>query len=232
MKSSPRLRVVFSSTPYRIGSLIRRVTGCPYNHVSICPDIEAGTLYAFSRHYRNVPFYGGFVEESPLRLENAGRNGSVRFYDLPVTETEHSAVCRRIDAMRRDPDRWIYNLASAAAVPLGRRAPVRDAYTCAEFAASLLALCADSGLQTGRFYTIEAMMDALAPHLTYEGPVPDGGMNGYWNGDTFPRRQSTEARIALTLRGILRLVGRAAGQTHAFRKKSDPPAPQNGARRK
>jgi hypothetical protein len=59
--------IVFSSTPYRIGKFIRRLTREAYNHVSIALDPDLTKMYGFARRYYRTPFYGGFVRESLSR---------------------------------------------------------------------------------------------------------------------------------------------------------------------
>ncbi len=203
--SQHTIRVVFSATPSRMGKFIRATTHARYNHVSVSLR-EGGALYSFARKYCNVPFCGGFVKESPLRYQNGKRRAHVRICTVPVTEEQHHAVKARLRRMLRQPDRYLYNLFSAAAAPLHRRIPLPASYTCVEFAVSLLRV---AGVLTeeeaDRFWSVDALLERLSPYLSYEGPFP-GIDRAAWLEDSFPRRRSRPAAVGLTAKAGGRLL--------------------------
>ncbi|MGM9663132.1 MAG: hypothetical protein ACI3WR_08595 [Oscillospiraceae bacterium] len=187
------LRVVFSATPCRMGAAIRLVTRWPYNHVALALE-EEETLYSFARRYQNVPLCGGFVRESPLRY----RRAHVLICAVPVTERQYTRVRGRLTEMAGEPERYLYNLFSAALVPLRCRVFLPDSYTCVEFTAALLA---EAGVLTEeegqRFWSVEGLCRRLSPYRSYEGPFP-GPAQAAWLDDSFPRRRSAGAAAALT----------------------------------
>lgn len=201
------LYIVFSATPYRMGRAIRAVTHFEYNHVSLALS-ETGSLYSFARKYGNVPLCGGFVEESPLRYRNRGRRARIFVCRVPVTEEQHAAVVRRLHAIKRERQRYVYNLFSAAAAPLHRRVNLPRSYTCVEF---VVALLAESGVipaeEKGQFWSISALMKRLAPFGIYHGPFPKLE-SSHWKNDTFPHRRSHLAAVALTSFALGRLTAR------------------------
>lgn len=203
------LYVVFSATPYRMGRAIRAVTHFEYNHVSLALS-ETGALYSFARKYGNVPLCGGFVEESPLRYRNRGRRARIYVCRIPVTEERHAAVARKLNAIKQEKQRYLYNLFSAAAAPLHRRIPLPRSYTCIEFVVALLAeggvLCPEEAL---RFWSISALMKRLAPFEIYRGPFPKLE-KCRWKNDSFPRRKGAFAVVALTALTVARLTVRLA----------------------
>ena len=203
------LYVVFSATPYRMGRAIRMVTRFEYNHVALALS-ETGPLYSFARKYGNVPLCGGFVEESPLRYRNRGRRARIFVCRIPVTEEQYAAVVHKLNAIKRQQQRYVYNLYSAAAAPLHRRIALPRSFTCVEFAVALLA---EGGIlrseETGRFWSISALMARLTPFEIYQGPFPKQE-NPRWKNDSFPRRKGTFAVVALTALTVARLTVRLA----------------------
>ena len=201
------LYLVFSATPYRMGRAIRAVTHFEYNHVSLALS-ETGSLYSFARKYGNVPLCGGFVEESPLRYRNCGRRARICVFRIPVTEEQYAAVVHKLNAIKLQRQRYVYNLFSAAAAPLHRRISLPQSYTCIEFVVALLAE-ADvlTGGETGRFWSISALMKHLAPFEIYRGPFPKQE-HPRWENDSFPHRRGHLAAVALTSFALGRLTAR------------------------
>ena len=205
MNDQKYLYVLFSSTPYRMGRMIRFVTGEPYNHVAIALEEDLRELYAFARRYYRTPLYGGFVTEHPYRYHHNGATADVRICRIPVTDAQRQALDRQLQTMSAQSGRYLYNHLSALAAPIHRKIAVRDAFTCAEFAVSVLS---GLGLELDprRFYSIGDIADRLAPYRYYEGkfPVPPEE-----NPDFFRRRPVPHPVYAST-RDILRLLWRKA----------------------
>lgn len=207
----PTITLVFSATPYRMGAFIRAVTHAKYNHVSLSLT-DGAPLCSFARVYGNVPFCGGFVEESPRRYRHGGRTAEVVVCRVPVSEEGYAAAEALLDTLRRQRERYLYNLFSAAVAPLHRRLVIAESYTCVEFAAAVLAAAGVLTEEEGqRFWTVEGLLARLASARCYEGafPLREGDD---WGGDAFPRRQSFPAACALTCRAIGRLTARAIGR--------------------
>lgn len=199
------LYVVFSATPYRMGAAIRAVTREPYNHVAIAMEKDLRKLYAFARRYYRTPFYGGFVTEAPCRYHHRGRTATIRVCRVPVTEVQWEALRSRLEAMSARADHYLYNHLSAAVAPLHRKIRVRDAYTCAEFAVSVLKEL-DYGFQPRRFYSIGAIAEALEPYRVYDGdfPLPPD------SADPFFAPRSLPGTLFLTVRDLAALFWRKA----------------------
>lgn len=165
------LYILFSATPYRMGKLIRFVTGEPYNHVAIGLERDLQTLYAFARRYYNAPLYGGFVAEEPCRYHHNGVTAQIRLCRIPVTEAQWKSLQQRLEKMNSRSDRYLYNHLSALMAPFHRKVPVKDAFTCVEFTVSVLQ---ELGFDFSprRFYSIGDIADALAPYEVYTGDFP------------------------------------------------------------
>lgn len=196
------LYVIFSSTPYRIGRLIRVVTRNPYNHVSISLDGNLDGMYTYARHYKNTPFYGGFVREYADRYRKEFGDTRVKVCALPVTEEQYRQMEERFARMIAESDQYPYNLISAFGVPFHRRFLADGSFTCAEFAVEVLS-AVDSRFDRKRFYTIRELEQKLDAGKIYEGeyPAEAGGCEG-----DFETEQSTLFYASHTARNFALLL--------------------------
>ena len=106
MSKQRHLYVVFSSTPWKMGSFIRMMTHNGYNHVAIATDPELKTLYSFARRYCDTPFYGGFVCESAVRYRNRGHIADIKVCAVPVSEEQYRIAYNKIEEMRKNSDQF------------------------------------------------------------------------------------------------------------------------------
>lgn len=165
------LYVLFSATPYRMGRFIRCITGDPYNHVAIATEEDLSNLYAFARRFYRTPFYGGFVREHPCRYRHKGQVSDTRLYRIPLTHRQWDKLQEMLFTMRRQADRYLYNHLSALLAPLHIKVKVRMAFTCAEFAVSVLSSLGFD-FDTRHFYTIGDISDRLESYHFYSGKFP------------------------------------------------------------
>ena len=165
------LYVIFSATPYRMGRFIRMVTGYAYNHVAIATEEDLSKLYAFARRFYRTPFYGGFVAEHPCRYHHNGVSAAIRLYRLPLTNRQWDRLQEILLTMRNQADRYLYNHLSALLAPLHIKVKVKNAFTCAEFAVSVLSSLGFD-FDTRHFYTIGDISDRLESYHIYSGDFP------------------------------------------------------------
>lgn len=165
------LYVLFSATPYRMGRFIRFMTGDDYNHVSIGTEEDMTNLYAFARRFYHTPFYGGFVKEHPCRYRHNGVAAKAKVYRLPLTNRQWNKLQDILSSMRLEADRYLYNHLSALLAPLHIKVRVRKAYTCAEFAVSVLSSLGFD-FNPRHFYTIGDISDRLECYHFYSGDFP------------------------------------------------------------
>lgn len=199
------LYILFSATPYRMGRLIRFVTGERYNHVAIALEEDLKELYAFARRYYHTPLYGGFVTEHPYRYHHNGSTANIRLCRLPVTDTQWQQLSKRLSYMRSHPQRYLYNHLSALAAPFHQKISVRDAYTCAEFTVSILQEL-NYNFTSRKFYSIGNILEKLDRYCFYEGqfPVPPEENSSFF--DPHPVRST----LFVSTRDILKLLWRKA----------------------
>lgn len=201
MESNPKyIYVLFSATPYRMGRMIRFVTGEAYNHVAIALEEDLTKLYAFARRYYHTPFYGGFVTERPYRYHHNGSTAQIRLYRLPVSDAQWQQLHRRLSHMSAQPEHYLYNHLSAAAALFHRKVSVRDAYTCAEFTVSVLQELGFN-FSLRRFYSIGDIAGKLEPYHFYDGefPVPPEGGSAFFAPNPVRHPIFASARDFLTL---------------------------------
>lgn len=162
--------VVFSSTPYKMGKFIRRMTREKYNHVAVSLDPRLGTLYSFARKYVNTPFYGGFIKESWGRYRYKNHCSEIMVCAIPVTYEQYEYIKIRLAEMCDNESDYLYNMWSAFMVPLRKRVNITDAYTCTEFAASILG---ESGvfpdLSSRKFCSLSDLLKLCRCYITYKG---------------------------------------------------------------
>lgn len=197
------LYVLFSATPYRMGRFIRAVTGDEYNHVAIATEEDLSNLYAFARRFYVTPFYGGFVREHPCRYRHKGQISDTKLYRIPLTRRQWDKLQEMLFSMRKEADRYLYNHLSALLAPLHIKVRVRKAFTCAEFAVSVLSSLGFD-FDTRHFYTIGDISDRLESYHFYSGKFPVIG-----NEDAaFFHPHPVEHPLIVSTRDLLRLFWR------------------------
>ena len=196
--------VVFSSTPYKIGKLIRRVTGGTYNHVSISLDESLTQMYSFSRRYYRTPFYGGFVHESRSRYHVNGDATRICLCAIPVTPRQYEDLYNMIQSMHRRSRFYIYNHLSALGAVIHKPIFAKDAYTCVEFCIKVLQELGIE-LQPRKYYSVEDIRRLLKPYVVYYGPMP--APDDY--DESFYAKNPTPHPTMKTLRDMLKLLPRS-----------------------
>ncbi len=207
MSNRKYIYVVFTSTPYKTGIFIRAVTRYPYNHVSVSLDPEIRTFYSYSRHYKNTPFYGGFVRESILRYQNDGKTAFIKVCALPVTEKRFEKAEKYIKYLEKNSGDLVYNMFSAALFPLEKEVKIKGSFTCVAFAVNFIKKFAFVPfIYKDKFYSIKALASKLERFTVYEGSAGKFIAGADWNGDTFPEEKGRWFGIKKTVGNNKKLV--------------------------
>lgn len=172
------LYVVFSTTPLKIGAMVRAVTGEKYNHVAISFSPELKKLYAYGRYYKKAPFYGGFVRESAERYHHNGKIADVFVCAIPISKNQCFKLKSRLKHMAENHEKYRYNILSAATAPLSKRVEIANCYTCIEFVVSVLSEIMPE-ISSRKFYSIEDLRRILKKYEFYRGPYPDLTENSF-----------------------------------------------------
>lgn len=133
------LYILLTDTGTMFTTMIKRFTAAPYNHASLVFGADLSEIYSFGRKKPTNPFAGGFVEEDVY----AGTfrhfpNTRCALLRLRVSEPAFERVRRVVDAFKRQPERYSYNLIGLLGVLLDREMGADDAYFCSEFVAEAL----------------------------------------------------------------------------------------------
>lgn len=128
--------VMFSTTHTGAGSLIRKVTGFKYNHVSIGFDPQSDIWYSFARVNRALPLTGGFVKESHYRLCDGG-DISVCVCACKVSNAQYRRIRDTIAYFSQEANS-AYNYLAAALTPVNLYVYTPDTFTCISFVAHCL----------------------------------------------------------------------------------------------
>ena len=205
MEATRPLFLMLSRTGTGIGKTIRIFTRYDYNHVSLSLDPNFRRWVSFARYAQGVPLAGGFVAETPERYFSAGGPIQVRIFriDIPLDRYRKLKVLFS-QAGQRDCG-LIYNTLGALATPIGLQVPISGAYTCLEFADTVL---------NESHGSIRSLDFCHRSQLIYEGDlrdlVPDTGIRN----DRFFRRRGFLKGSLDTTWHFARLLGR---MTHRHR---------------
>lgn len=205
----PAIYAVFSSTPYKTGRFIRKMLGTRFNHVglSLAPSLQY--MHTFARRYVNAPFSGGYVKESFRRFFYNGRWADIKVCRIDLSETQFHRLQSFLTVFQHRSGKCLYNLYSAAAVPLGRRIRIRDSYTCVEFVGDALAYAGVRGFCYGGFHSLDGTERLLQGRTVYCGSAGGYPAECTWGDDLFPNRRRRMTVIKETTGAIARLTARS-----------------------
>ncbi len=136
MPANDEVYIVLTATGTWLSEAIRWVTKAPLSHASLSFDRELKEVYSFGRKKLSNPILAGFVQENfnaPF-FEDA----PCAVYRLRVGERERTKMQLLVHEMKRQPDRYRYDLLGQIGVLVRRRFPRENAYFCSHFVASVL----------------------------------------------------------------------------------------------
>lgn len=165
--------IVFSCTPSGMGKLIRAVTRQSVNHVSVSLYADLHQMYSFARYIRKAPLAGGFIFESSLRYDQKDKKVPISVCRIPFSDQQYEVFSNKLNEFLADPDEYLYNSLDAAFYPLHIKVPIKNAYTCVDFAYLLLlkaGVLTDRDKDCQRFDKLKVR---LAPFQIYEGDIKD-----------------------------------------------------------
>lgn len=199
--------VVFSTTPYKVGAMIRKFTHSKYNHVSISFDDRLNEMYSFARLFINTPLYCGLVREFVGRFFRKDRYASLKICKIPVTHEQYVMARNIITDMYEHRQRYLYNYFSAISYMFNRRVNIPNAFTCIEFSLELLRQAKiDIGVKQGKCIKIQHLSKTLDSYKCYEGSIKDlTGVSTYYD-KSFYEKKRFLTRMKLNFTSAGRLV--------------------------
>lgn len=164
MEEHKKLYVMISKTDTGIGNVIRKVSGYPYNHVSMTLDSTFRTWVSFARYIQDTPLYGGFIVEPAERFLAKGKTVDVHIFAVDITPQRYEEL-RELFSQAGNPDSdYIYNHFELVTLTFGIKFPIRNAYTCLGFANAVMGT---------NYASIPDLDRQMAPMLHYEGTLND-----------------------------------------------------------
>ena len=155
---------MISKTDTGIGDLIRKVSGYPYNHVSMNLDGDFRRWISFARFHQNTPLYGGYIIEPSERFLSKGKTVDIRVFALDLTPGCYEQL-QKLFVKAGSPDSgYIYNYLELLTLSFGIPFPIRNAFSCLGFANSVMGT---------DYRSIKDLDKHMTPHLFYEGTLND-----------------------------------------------------------
>ena len=199
--------ILFFTTTTGIGKMIRAVTNYKYNHVTFSLDKNLDNMYSFSRYKKNVPFVGGFTQESKLRYAGDNRV-KIKVCKIEVSKQKYNDIKQYIKELESNHDEYLYNLFSAVTFPLKKQVKIKNSYICVEFVMHLVnKFKLVENFDENRFYTIKEFDNLLSDKCIYEGDFDNYIKSANkWANDNYPEEESiTEATID-TIKQMKKLI--------------------------
>ena len=170
MKPLKKLYIMISKTDTGIGDLIRKVTGYPYNHVSMTLDENFHRWVSFARFHQNTPLYGGYITEPAERFLAKGETIDIRIFAIDLTPARYEELKLLFSKAGARVSSYIYNYLELLTLSIGIPFPIRNAFSCLGFANSVLGT---------NYRSIKDLDQQMTPHLFYQGTLnalaPDTG---------------------------------------------------------
>lgn len=222
MKNDKSIYVIFFSTPFKIGAVIRKFTKNKYNHSAISLDSDFSKVYSFARYNKNNPLYGGFVHESLLRYNNKGMTAEIKICQIPIAEEDYNDLLNYIKKLSASKKEYIYNLYSALTYVFEKKVQIKKSYTCVEFVLKILSkYCQNLKIDKDKFYSILDLENILKKYIIYEGKIDDILIKATWEDDLFLTKRNIFIRTGYLLNNNARL-------TYRLIKKKIPRGEKNG----
>ncbi len=199
------LYIMLSRTNTRIARLIRCFTHARYNHVSLSLDESFQNFVSFARYNQDVALAGGYVTEPADRILHSGEQIPVKIFRVEINQTQHAQLQSLFKQAGNRDSGLIYNTLGAILAPMHLRLKVNGAYTCLEFACTILGL---------RCVTLQQLEEALTPYLIYDGALQDLLPELCNSKDKFFNRRGFLKGFGDTTIHMTRLLGRALHLTH------------------
>ena len=164
MASPKKLYIMISKTDTGIGNLIRKVSGYPYNHVSMTLDDSFRSWVSFARFHQNTPLYGGYILEPAERFLAKGQTIDIRIFAVDLTPSRHAQLQDLFSTAGTPNSGYIYNYLELLTLSVGIPCPIRNAYSCLGFANAVLGT---------NYRSIRELDKQMTPRLFYEGTLND-----------------------------------------------------------
>jgi len=129
-----KIYIVLTYSGTILSKLVKIYTQKEYSHVSLALDENLNQMYSFGRLNPYVPFWAGFVHESP----NYGtfkrfKKTKTKIYSLDVDERQYEKIIRIIKKIDLEKEKYSFNILGLFAVALKVKVKREKCFYCAEF---------------------------------------------------------------------------------------------------
>lgn len=129
-----KIYIVLTYSGTILSKLIKIYTQKEYSHVSISLDEDLRHMYSFGRLNPYVPFFAGFVQESPkFGTFKRFNKTKTKIYSLEVDERQYEKITRIIRKFDLEKEKYSFNIIGLLAVALNLKIKRERSFYCAEF---------------------------------------------------------------------------------------------------
>lgn len=129
-----KIYIVLTYSGTILSKLIKIYTQKEYSHVSISLDEDLRHMYSFGRLNPYVPFFAGFVQESPkFGTFKRFSKTKTKIYSLEVDERQYEKITRIIRKFDLEKEKYRFNIIGLLAVALNLKIKRERSFYCAEF---------------------------------------------------------------------------------------------------
>jgi len=129
-----KIYIVLTYSGTFLSKLVRIYTQKEYSHVSISLDESLDHMYSFGRLNPYIPFFAGFVQESPKYGTFKRFNKTkTKIYSLEVNDKQYEKIKNIINNIDRNKKSYKFNIIGLFAVALHLKIKRERSFYCAEF---------------------------------------------------------------------------------------------------
>lgn len=129
-----KIYIVLTYTGTALARIIRLYTRKEYSHVSISLDKNLTQMYSFGRINPYIPFWGGFVQESPsYGTFKRFKKTTSKIYSLEVSDEDYDHIKEAILQVNSHKDQYRFNVLGLVAAMVNKKLNRDKCFYCAEF---------------------------------------------------------------------------------------------------
>lgn len=167
--------VVVSQSGTMPSRVLRKITGAPYNHVSVSLRADLKQMYSFGRRYKYYPFWGGFVQESPTSgTFSRFPNTKAKILSVEVSDEQYEGIGGTINRMFQKRQKYHYDYLGVGLAYFKIRHQSEYSYYCSAFVKDLLQLHGVKAVESLPKVVLPIhFLDMPGAKLVYDGRLRD-----------------------------------------------------------
>lgn len=134
-----KIYIVLSQTGSIVCKILEKFTHDDYNHVSLSLDGELNSMFSFGRIYPYIPWWGGFVEESPhFGTMKRFSETEVRVLAVSVNDDIYDRLKSELQQMLSEKYSYHYDVVGLICAAFNKVYRRKNHYYCSEFVREVL----------------------------------------------------------------------------------------------